>query len=234
MAKSKQLTILGKEIKKQFKTALKETTIQLNEVLEYMYENAIEAFYESMTPKYYNRTGSTFYGSDLYDNENKISNPVIIGNEYIAQVTVSPSNIPGQPYYKGNQNRPDKNWVFERTYIEGIHGITPAERKAWGKNDYWDKKIRKKYKTSFMHWYYLKQMGWKFNQYKNVRFPKHGGIKHMPLESYTFVGSRNYVMRPSPSNLMWSAYSQFRKPQNVQIFFENNFIYMLSKGSKGG
>ena len=226
---NKQLSTLEREIKKNFKKALKDTTIQLNEVLEYMYENAIEAFYDSMTPKYYSRTGATFYGSNLYNNETRIYNPVINNNEYIAEVTVSPNNIPGQPYAKGRKNRPDKDWVFERTYIEGIHGITPSERKDWGKNDYWDKKIRKSYRTSFMRWYKMKQIGWKFNQYKNIRYPKFGGIKYMPLESYTYVGGRKYVMKPTPSDLMWKAYSEFRKPRNIQDFFENNFIYMLSK-----
>ena len=229
MAKKGSLTGLQKEIEKNFKKALKDTTIQLNTILEYMYENAIEAFYSSMEPKYYSRTGATYYGSDLYDNENKIYDPTIIGNEYIAQLTVSPNNIPGEPYAKGRKNRPDKSWVFERTYIKGIHGITPAERKAWGKNDYWERKIRKSFKASFMTWYNMKQIGWKFNQYRNIRFPNFGGIKHMPLESYTYVGGRKYIMKPSPSDLMWTFYSEFRKSKNIQNFFENNFINMLSK-----
>ena len=56
MSKSKELTQLQKEIKKNFDTALKETAVQINTLIEYMYENAIQLFYESMIPKYYNRT----------------------------------------------------------------------------------------------------------------------------------------------------------------------------------
>lgn len=233
MANNKQLTKLQKEIEKNFKKALKDTTVQMNEAIEYMYENAITLFYESFEPNYYVRTYSTYYGSDLYDNIAGKYDVVPQGNTYTAGITVSPKNIPGQPYYKNGQSRPDKAWVFERTYIKGIHGITTAERRSFGKNAYWDKKVRKSYRTSFKNWLRIKKIGWQFNQYKNVRYPEYTIFKYMSSDSYNLlVGGKNYLMKPSPSDIMWANYSEFRKPQNVKNFFYNNFIYMLSKNSK--
>ncbi len=90
------------------------------------YEHFIQMFYDDYEPNSYNRTLNTFFGSDGTSLDKMIND---IKNGYIVGIAVSSDNIPGDPYSA------DKDWVFDRTYYEGIHGFTPTEYKDWSNRD---------------------------------------------------------------------------------------------------
>ena len=136
---NKNLNALKPIISEVMNNALEQTAVELNYIIEIMYGNVIDAFYNSYEPKYYKRTFSTYYGSNLYDNDN-INNPSKVGNDFIAGIEVTSDNIPGHPYNRSKKDKPNKTeWVFNRTYQLGIHGTTQIEKRHWGKNNYWDK-----------------------------------------------------------------------------------------------
>ena len=135
MAKSNLEKTVMKKIEKGLKKALKETAEDVLFEIEEAYEKTIDEFYEDYGPNngepwWYKRTHSTYLGSsgyeDLYDSRNFRT----VGNDnYRVGINVSSDNIPGNPYKskwrpeEGGQKRSvDKDWVFRRTFDEGIHG----------------------------------------------------------------------------------------------------------------
>lgn len=92
--------------------------------IESHYESAISDFYNDYTPYSYNRTCYTYYGSDAYDSFYKNIKQVKGG--YKVGIHVSADNIPGNPY-----NAKNKEWVFNRTFTQGIHGYTKEELQEW-------------------------------------------------------------------------------------------------------
>ena len=85
------------------------------------YEKIIDNFYADYRPHSYNRTLETKYAHNLYRNNYKSITTFIDSN------TVQIIFSPGSEYIEGNPYRANKDWVYERTYIEGIHGWTPEE-----------------------------------------------------------------------------------------------------------
>lgn len=89
-----------------------------------IYESVIEQFYNDYDPLYYNRTGSSWYGSSGSDTLFSPQNLYQQGDSWVSSIIVDPSNIPGNPY------RADKDWVFERTFKKGIHGFSYKKNKG--------------------------------------------------------------------------------------------------------
>lgn len=115
---------LEKKIKKALDKATKKTAEELTFQIEHAYECAIDNFYNSYTPSWYNRTYSTYLASDRYDSI--YDSPLKkIGEAYEAGININSKNIGKNPY------RADKEWVLERTFEKGIHGYTFAEMKKW-------------------------------------------------------------------------------------------------------
>lgn len=117
MARQKDpMADIVKDTKKRYSKAIEEMAEEVAYEIEKSYESVIDMFYSDYTPRIYQRTYSTYLGSNAY---NDIFNNGVIqyGNSYFAGINVSSSNIPGNPYeaYKG--------WVFDRTFYKGIHGI---------------------------------------------------------------------------------------------------------------
>jgi hypothetical protein len=106
-----------KKIEKIFDDAIEETGQEILWEIENIYETAIDKFYGDYTPLYYNRTFSTYLASSGYDTLYSPINLYQQGDSYIAGIFVSSGNIQGNPY------RASKDWVFDRTFIKGIHGI---------------------------------------------------------------------------------------------------------------
>lgn len=119
-------------LKSLTKTALKASATILNYRLEKKWEQFIDEFYESYEPSLYDRTGSTYEASNMYDKNlpelknNRLAwkwksiNPTK-NNSIIAGIEIDYKNIGDNPY------KADLEWVFNRTFEEGIHGYTKEE-----------------------------------------------------------------------------------------------------------
>ena len=114
----KELQQLVANIRKDFEEyAVNEVGFQI----EQAYESCIQKFYEDYpgngkNPKYYNRTYSTYEGSNAYHDTFKRMVKIKTDKGYKVGIRVAARYINGQPY----QN--DKGWVFDRTWKKGIHG----------------------------------------------------------------------------------------------------------------
>lgn len=142
MAKKKDsLDVILEDVTKKYNKAVKDMAVEVAYKIEAAYESAIEAFYNDYPdPIYYDRTYSTYLGSNAYDD---VYNYGIqqFGNSYFAGINVSSSNIPGNPY------RAYKGWVFDRTFEQGIHGINRNDlikmNKPRSKDDHIKRKVIK-------------------------------------------------------------------------------------------
>lgn len=105
--------------KKSYDNALKKTAQRIGREIEKAYEAQITRFYNDYFPISYDRTGATWWGSSGMQDYKSWS--IYLGDlKYQAGITVSPENIQnkiGDPY------RADTDWVFNRTWHLGIHGI---------------------------------------------------------------------------------------------------------------
>ena len=132
------MEVMKKDIEKRFSEALEEMAEELTFQIEASYESVIQSFYEDYTPRVYERTYSTYEASDRYDDPFGFT-PTSDG--YESGIHVGPENIPGQPYHA------TKEWVFPRTFEEGIHGYFKWEMEKQFGPHYW-KKMNRKYVMS--------------------------------------------------------------------------------------
>ncbi len=97
----------------------------------------MQGWYAEYDPVEYERTESSYLGSNAFMTagwgnmlfgEQYVSGKTDDG--YIAGIEVSPQYIIGEPY----RAREGKDWVFERTFQQGIHGFTFDEVKKYRKN----------------------------------------------------------------------------------------------------
>lgn len=129
MAGKDPLDEIRDDIEKKYRQAAYEVAREVTFQIEKAYESVISKFYNekafngSNIPKVYKRTESTIKASDRWDD---IFGVTPVGqNGYESGITVGAGNIPGDPY------RADKEWVFTRTFEEGIHGFYEQEAKDW-------------------------------------------------------------------------------------------------------
>jgi len=113
------------EIERKFDIALASMAAEMTWRIESAYETVIQSFYDEYTPKYYRRTYSTYLASDKYNDPFGFTS---IESGYESGIGVDHENIPGRPY------RASRNWVFTRTFAEGIHGYFRREAMDWYKN----------------------------------------------------------------------------------------------------
>lgn len=113
------------EIEQKFNMALASMAAEMTWRIESAYESVVQSFYDEYTPKYYDRTYSTYLASDKYNDPFGFT-PLSDG--YESGIGIDHENIPGNPY------RADKHWVFTRTFAEGIHGYFRREAMDWYKN----------------------------------------------------------------------------------------------------
>ena len=105
--------------KKAYRKALEKTAQRIGREIEMAYESQISRFYDDYSPIEYDRTYSTWWASSgLYDYK---SWSQYLGDlQYQAGITVTPENIQSK---RGDPYRADTDWVFNRTWHYGIHGI---------------------------------------------------------------------------------------------------------------
>ena len=94
--------------------------------IESAYERIVDKFYDDYAPKYYNRTYSIYKASNAYESfsigvNHKGKTGSIDG--YEIGIRVSSDNISGNPYSE------DKETVFDRTFVHGIHGFAKEHGK---------------------------------------------------------------------------------------------------------
>ena len=106
-----------KDMEKNVNYAIVNAANEISFQIESAFENAISLFYSNYDPIVYNRTYSTFLASSGYEDPFSSENVYLSGNLWFAGITVGDPNIPGDPY------RASKDWVFDRTFNKGIHGI---------------------------------------------------------------------------------------------------------------
>lgn len=86
------------------------------------YKKIINDFYASYPhPRSYNRTRETRFATNYRDKNYKKIMTKIDSNTVQINYRISSEYINGHPY------RADTDWVFRRTFEEGIHGWTPEE-----------------------------------------------------------------------------------------------------------
>lgn len=107
------------QFKKAYNLALKRTAQRIGREIEKSYEAQIQRFYEDYSPISYIRTGATWLASSGMQNYQSWSE--YLGDlQYQAGITVDPTNIQDK---KGDPYRAETQWVFNRTWHYGIHGI---------------------------------------------------------------------------------------------------------------
>lgn len=135
MAKSNLERAVMKKVEKGLKKALEETAEDILFEIEKAYEDTVDDFYDDYDPRWYKRTHSTYLASSGYDDLYNDKNFHRIGeDDYRVGINVSSGNIPGNPYRSkwrpeegGQKKQVDKEWVFRRTFDEGIHGKTSTK-----------------------------------------------------------------------------------------------------------
>ena len=126
------------EIESKFYMACVTMASDTTHLIESAYEAVIESFYDDYTPRVYKRTGSTYLASDkAFDS---MGFTPVDNETFDAGITVDSNNIPGNPY------RANKDWVFQRTFEQGIHGYFAWEYARWAKARY--NYLNKKYVMS--------------------------------------------------------------------------------------
>lgn len=170
-------------IKKNMKLACKEAAAEMAELgsgMLYKYNClAIEAFYNDYDPFWYRRTFSTYAAMRKYQGI-----PNFSGTEMTVSfgIRLSADNM-GNPYRAHNTE-----WVFNRTYRYGIHGITDRNysRTKWAK-------IKKTRKDG-------KEIEINFKPYKPDPFKDVGVKSHIPLRC-----------DPSPKKIMDEYFEDFKE-----------------------
>lgn len=129
--KNGALSAIENDIKKKFNKAISEMADEVTFQIDSAYETVIDKFYNDYTPKWYDRTYSTYEAArPLYDFMH-------IGDSYWAGIQVDSANI-----LSANPYKMPKNWVFDRTFYKGVHGITASEVRSWNRGRHRTEEIR--------------------------------------------------------------------------------------------
>lgn len=221
---NKSIEKLIDNIKRAADESMKETAEELTYLIEFEYRRSIDLFYDDKVfaynnydtngnikstpiftniPHFYQRTGSTYQASSMYRLSDINKNVREIGNGFIGGISISSDNIPGNPYRAMN-----KEWVFNRTFAEGIHGVHSTDKK--------------KYKD------------W-FSDHKFGRKNKGNALWYSAYENGKVIGRfRRYIRRtkPSPKDLMDRYYNMLNKPRGnrlIQEIYDKSFNNKMKK-----
>lgn len=191
-----------------FDDAVKELAEEVLFQIEAEYESNIDRFYNDYNPLYYDRTYSTYSGSSggysLYSPENFKS----IGDGYMVGINIDSSNIPGSPY------RADKDWVFKRTYLKGIHGIN-VENIVRGTHRKFYKRTKRYGKVYGIH---MKMYGGEYKTTQTI----------MKLSRISFGKSSMSNLTPTPSAAMNKWWKKYTGVRNLNRMFNEIIENKLS------
>lgn len=128
---------IKKKIKKITDKLIDETLenmkVEIAYRIEEQFESCIQDFYNHYPePAFYNRTLKTYEASDSSD---RLSIAYSKGKNKVG-IYVSADFIEGNPYHgkRANKEPVDKGWVFENTFVHGMHGYPPYEGKKAMRN----------------------------------------------------------------------------------------------------
>lgn len=122
---------IANDVKKRIAEIFEKAAYDISFEIEGQYESCIDAFYNSYSPRSYNRGHNLYKGSSCRDN---------IMNEYKCEINDDISwfqaGIRILPSTLGNPYHDPQEYVFNRSYMWGIHGtigtggimIVPPER----------------------------------------------------------------------------------------------------------
>lgn len=124
MAKNKNIIDIN-IFKKSYRNALEKTAQRIGREIEKAYEAQIQRFYNDYNPIVYERTGATWWASSGMQNYNSWS--TYLGDlQYQAGIVIDPMNI---QIKRGHPYKANTEWVFNRTWHYGIHGINVNTRR---------------------------------------------------------------------------------------------------------
>lgn len=196
MAKQDPMEMIKRDLEKKYEKALKRFAEEMTYQVEAAYESVVQSFYDDYTPRYYERTYSTYLGSDKY---NSPFDYTPFGNEYEYGITVSDANIPGNPY------RADKDWVFNRTFDEGIHGFFKDELNEW----------KEKAQIAVFADFVLGGKKGEFKSFLAEHQKKSGkSIKHVPRRT-----SIKSIHAKTPRLAMDKAFKQLTRKKNMDMIW---------------
>lgn len=113
------------KIKKELGEAIQVVGKEIGKEIEIAYDLAIDQFYAAYEPTSYRRTESTLKASSANNGKPSYKKTGELSCE--AGITVDPSYM-GQPYFKNHGwQKASADFIFERTWDEGIHGFTDSE-----------------------------------------------------------------------------------------------------------
>ena len=109
------------DMKEKVKLCLSDAAYEISFEIEKAYESAIDAFYASYTPRLYDRSYSTYEGSDSHSNYKKHI-PETKDMKEIGNIIEATAGIKVSSEYVNAPYKDPIDYVFERTYLRGIHG----------------------------------------------------------------------------------------------------------------
>ena len=220
MAKSNPLEDIKIDIESRFNMAIADMASQITEQIETAYETVIQSFYDDYTPRWYDRTFSTYEASDHIDDMFKITP---IENGYNAGINIDPSFIKGSPY------RADTAWVFDRTFGKGIHGYFKWEMKQWAPQTW--KNLNRKYVMSRARKEKLADF--------LAKSIKHSPRKYKPRLTamvYTVGDTKSVqamqlhqIRSTTPQRSMDAAFKQITNKKNMDVLFSSILSGYFSK-----
>lgn len=214
------VSILGR--KKQLFTKKEKMQIARKEIMELIsadisfeiqaaFMEVIDSFYASYTPVAYQRTEATYMASSNYDDSTKFTWE---GRHTVSGIQVDAANIEprygGQPYYNHwgkNKGRPmNTEWVFERTFSEGIHGVNKADYRRFQKSEY----SRNKQNSYRLLKKAYEKNGKKLSRYRRPKFFMEKYFKSYLIDNHwATVKSPMSPLQPSPKKRMKDRYNAF-------------------------
>jgi hypothetical protein len=185
------------DIEQKYNMALKEFAGEMTSLIEASYESVIQQFYDDYEPRWYKRTGYTYYGSDRFDDPFHTS---IITGGFESGIHVGPEFYPDDPY------RASKDWVFPRTFKEGIHGFFKGEFNEWKS----DRDI--KLKTEFI----MNGKKGDLNKFLNAnrKKVKVNKVKHIPRRFYV-----KSIKAKTPIEAMDKSFKHLTTKKNMDTIF---------------
>ena len=140
----------NKAVKKIQQDWIDNAAVRFGEVMTKLYKRAIDQFYDDYTPRVYKRTHQTYatgirgeYPYNEYSAQKVDIKTIDGGNGRRITLTIDSARIPPDTY----ANK-DQDWVFGRTFLEGIHGFTQKDEFTKNIKEHYPKAhIPKKMKT---------------------------------------------------------------------------------------
>ena len=216
LKKEDKLNKMLNEVDEKLSIAVSNMADELSFKIEATYEKVISAFYADYTPIEYDRTYSTFLGSNAYDNPFFINESENTENSKIAGILVGSDFIPGNPY------KANKDWVFDRTFISGIHGVNVHT-------------VRHRNTTLFKKDQQRRLLAAYFNKLnknqKKLRLRTKGVIPLQETLGSILVHNTNIPtnMNPPPKKIMDKEFKKLIKKKNLDKMFNDQIKALIDK-----